>query len=282
MHVNPLKKRHLIVLIAGLAAPAPLAAQDMGASYDCLVEPAMAAALGMATAGVIAESFVTRGTRVKAGDVLMRLDDRVQAMNLAVAREQAQAQEGLQMRITRRDHLAATHERALRLAETGAGLATQVQEAAANLAIAEQEVAFEEYSLRLAAMEVARQEALLAQLTLTSPFDGYVTEVLLHPGEMVRADTPVMQLVQLDPLLVQSWLPTSAREGLAIGDEAIISLSWPQTEVTATLSVIDEVFDAASNTFSVQLTLPNPDGQVPAGQRCGLAFAPAPTTAPSR
>lgn len=255
----------------GLALPAQAELPPM--PYDCLVEPAMEAALGAATTGVIAEVLVTRGMRVKAGDVLMRLDDRVQVMNLAVAREQANAREGLEMRITRRDHLAATLERAQRLASTGAGLATQVQEAEANLRIAEQEVAVEEYSLRLAAMEVERQEALLAQLTITSPFDGYVAEVLLNPGEMVRADTPLLRLVQLDPLHVQSWLPTSARGEISAGTTAEVSLTYPQTQVTASLSVIDEVFDAASNTFSVLLEIPNPDGHLPAGQRCTLVFA---------
>lgn len=273
MQMIPPRSQAFLVALAMAGFAQPAAAQLPPIPYDCLVEPAMEAALGAATTGVIAEVLVSRGAAVKAGDVLMRLDDRVQQMTLAVAREQANAREGLEMRLTRRDHLAETLERAERLAATGAGLGTQVQEALANLRIAEQEVAVEEYSLRLAAMEVERQEALLQQLTITSPFDGYVAEILLNPGEMVRADTPVMRLVQLDPLHVESWLPTSARGDISAGMTAEVALTWPQTSVTAGLTVIDEVFDAASNTFSVLLEIPNPDGLLPAGQRCTLVFA---------
>jgi hypothetical protein len=40
----------------------------------------------------------------------------------------------------------------------------------------------------------------------------------------------------------------------------------------ATVTVVDEVFDAASGTFGVRLKLPNPELRLPAGVRCRISF----------
>ncbi|MEM9242054.1 MAG: HlyD family secretion protein, partial [Pseudomonadota bacterium] len=36
----------------------------------------------------------------------------------------------------------------------------------------------------------------------------------------------------------------------------------------AEVTVVDQIFDAASGTFGLRLELPNPDGKIPAGTRC--------------
>jgi hypothetical protein len=43
----------------------------------------------------------------------------------------------------------------------------------------------------------------------------------------------------------------------------------------ATVTQVDRLIDAASNTFRVRLAMPNADGGVPAGARCKLEFAGA-------
>lgn len=42
--------------------------------------------------------------------------------------------------------------------------------------------------------------------------------------------------------------------------------------LTATVSVIDKVLDAASDTFGVRLELPNPTLELPAGVNCTVTF----------
>jgi hypothetical protein len=42
--------------------------------------------------------------------------------------------------------------------------------------------------------------------------------------------------------------------------------------VTATVTLVDKVLDAASGTFRVRMRLPNRDGSVPAGLRCKVEF----------
>jgi multidrug efflux pump subunit AcrA (membrane-fusion protein) len=40
----------------------------------------------------------------------------------------------------------------------------------------------------------------------------------------------------------------------------------------AEVNVVDQVIDAASGTFGVSLTLPNPDHAIPGGLRCKVRF----------
>jgi hypothetical protein len=56
-------------------------------------------------------------------------------------------------------------------------------------------------------------------------------------------------------------------------DTARVVMAEPVNHtVTATVTVVDQVFDAASGTFGVRFDLPNPDGSLPAGQRCRVTF----------
>ena len=63
----------------------------------------------------------------------------------------------------------------------------------------------------------------------------------------------------------------------------MIGVVEPAAPVTggyvAVVTVVDRVFDAASGSFGVRLSLPNGDGALPAGHRCKVAFAPERTLA---
>ena len=50
---------------------------------------------------------------------------------------------------------------------------------------------------------------------------------------------------------------------------------FPESQLTATVSIVDYVMDAASGTFGVRLTLANPERKIPAGLRCNLKFIDA-------
>ena len=51
--------------------------------------------------------------------------------------------------------------------------------------------------------------------------------------------------------------------------------------VQATVQHVDQVLDAASNSFRVRLSLPNPNNQLPAGLRC-KAEVPGADTLPAQ
>ena len=68
----------------------------------------------------------------------------------------------------------------------------------------------------------------------------------------------------------------SQRDNVAYSETARKAAVRPEEPIggiyTATTTVVDQVLDAASNTFGVRLALPNPGLRLPAGIRCKVSF----------
>jgi Barrel-sandwich domain of CusB or HlyD membrane-fusion len=92
-------------------------------------------------------------------------------------------------------------------------------------------------------------------------------------GENVYEQAKIMKIAQIDPLFVEVHLPIAAVPVIKEGTTAEIRPSQPAGTVhMATVSVIDKVFDAASDTFGVRLILPNATHEMPAGVNCTATF----------
>ena len=77
-------------------------------------------------------------------------------------------------------------------------------------------------------------------------------------------------------------VPTAQYGTLATGDRLTIRPELPGVDaVVATVSHVDRVLDAASNSFRVRLTLPNPNHRLPAGLRCKADLPMTAGAAPS-
>lgn len=281
--LTPARRRRTVfataaAVLATSAALSPALAESV--TFDCLAEPAQRVQLGSPVTGLLAQVLVGRGDAVEKGDVLARLDSTVEQANVALAEAQAGAREALEAQRTRHRLALAALERARRLVTSGSVTQSRVEELEAAVEIAGRDVETELLRLRIAGIELERQKALLARQSIASPIRGFVMEQTLRAGEFVRQDSPILTLVQTDPLFVETYAPVAYWGRLAVGDGATVSLEQPAgTEVPARVAVIDPVFDAASGTFGVRFLLPNGDGAIPAGQRCrvrlDLTDAPA-------
>jgi multidrug efflux pump subunit AcrA (membrane-fusion protein) len=113
----------------------------------------------------------------------------------------------------------------------------------------------------------------LNQRTLRSPVDGVVVERLLVPREYRNEQSLILTLAQIDPLRVEVFVPTAHFGQIRTGSKAVVRPEEPIGGIyTATTTVVDQVLDAASNTFGVRLALPNPGLRLPAGIRCKVSF----------
>ncbi len=82
-----------------------------------------------------------------------------------------------------------------------------------------------------------------------------------------------MTLVALDPLYVEVFLPVTLSPKIQVGMQAQVEPHAPVSGTyEATVTVVDRVFDSASGSFGVRLTLPNQGGALPAGHRCRVTF----------
>lgn len=234
----------------------------------CLIEPERIADVGSPVAGVIDRIEVERGQRVKRGQVLAVLRAEVERASLDVAKSRAEANADLEGAAANaafnRDRLARAEDlfrqsfisqQALDQARTEARLAEQkLRQAREQRAISRQE------------RDVA--EAQLSQRVIRSPMDGVVAERHASAGERAD-DKPLLRIARIDPLRVQLVVPNSLYGQLRIGGPVSVAPELPGvTRQTARVTMIDKVVDPASNTFRVQLALPNPDWSLPAGLRC--------------
>jgi multidrug efflux pump subunit AcrA (membrane-fusion protein) len=108
-----------------------------------------------------------------------------------------------------------------------------------------------------------------------------VVERYLNPGESAE-DKPILKLAQINPLRVEVVLPVAQFGKIRKGQGAVV---YPEAgiggEYESTVSIVDQVLDAASGTFRVRLSLPNPDYALTSGLRCSIEFKDQPSRASS-
>lgn len=260
-------------LLAIMALAVPGAAEAQSGPFDCLIEPGRIVRLGSSVDGILREVRVERGARVQAGDVVARVDSRVEEATVDLLRLQAEETSTIAARAAQRDFARVRLDRARKLLEREAVPLEQVEELEAEFTVSDAELAAVRTAQRIAKMELRRAQADLARHRVTSPVDGVVTERILSPGEYVYQDREIAEIAVLDPLHVEVFLPVAMYPGLRVGQTATIEPDLPGVAPrTATVEVIDRVLDATSNTFGVRLTLDNADRGLPAGLRCVLSF----------
>lgn len=254
---------------AALAGQPAVAAQ----SFDCVMDPPLVVRVGSAVSGLLDEVTVERGERVRAGQVIARINGKVEEATvelLALRAENSAAIEAQQAR------LAFTDGRLARMRELharGSVSAEALDEAEAERVTAASLLALAEMERALAGLELERARAALVIREIRSPVDGIVTDRRLSAGEFVHQEAHVATVVQLDPLHVETFLPVEHFGRIQLGDVAMVRPAPPvQGDHAASVLVVDQVFDAASGTFGVRLALPNPDGVFPAGHRCRVVF----------
>jgi RND family efflux transporter MFP subunit len=265
------------LLVAALPAPVPASAEEP--TFDCIIEPAQEVRVGSPVSGTVQDVRVTRGDIVAAGDVLAQLESSMELADVERDRVRAAATEDIEAQETRLTLSRGRLERGRQLSSGGHLTAERLQELEAEVQIAERNVANSRLQKRLAELDLARSEAALSRRIIHSPINGVVAGRHLGAGEYTNQETAIVTLVQLDPLHVETYVPVAYWGRIEVGATAEVVLERPVIDSRpAVVKVVDRVFDPASGTFGVRLTLENKDQQLPAGLRCKVRFdfAPAP------
>lgn len=269
-------------LIAGLyvlAAPA-IAAPSKPAG--CLIEPEQVADVGSSVTGVIAELAVALGDNVEAGQTLVRLRADVERANAHVAGLRTQVDAEVKAAQANWDLARQKVHRTEQLVGQSFVSAQALDQAQAEAEVAAQKLKLAQSQQKIYAREEVVAQAQLGLRTLRSPIKGVVVERYSNLGERVE-DRPVMRVAAIDPLRVSLMVPIAQYGQVAVGNALLIRPELPGiAPVRATVTYVDKVVDAASNTFRVRLSLPNPGNRLPGGLRCkadwsALAAAPPPT-----
>lgn len=242
-------------------------------SFDCVIDPSEVLKLGSPITGILAEVLVKRGDVVARGQPVAVLESSVETSTVRLNRFRAESTARIDAQTERLTLARARLDRNAQLFERKIVSQDKYEELRAEARVAEQELLRERQERQLSKLELERSQAILDQRTIRSTIDGIVSEKKLSAGEFVNQEGYIVTLARLDPLNVEVFLPVTYFRRVRVGMTVRVAPAPPiENTYNATVSVVDRVFDPASGTFGVRLSLPNPDNLLPGGQRCKVTF----------
>ncbi|MCP3883602.1 MAG: efflux RND transporter periplasmic adaptor subunit [Sulfitobacter sp.] len=234
----------LKTIVVALLLPVSGHAQEEG-RYECLIVPAVELALSSPVAGIIETIEVDRGSRVKRGQMLVRLQATAELAAVKLARAKL---------------------------EFGQRKVQRTEELFREKFTSEYSVDEAVTETRLAEVELEQAKSILGLKKLKSPINGLVVERVAQVGEFVSGGE-ILKLAQLDPLHIEVIVPVESLGSIRIGMQATVFPRDPVGgEYKAEVVTVDRVLDAASGTFGVRLKMPNSENELPAGIRCSIKF----------
>lgn len=261
--------RLAILIIAANAFGSPLVAQ----TADCIIRPAEVYELTSFDAGVLDTVLVSRGDTVSKGQIIARLDSQIQQSALELAQLNASNDAQLNAAEARAAYRQEELTRITALASNNVINKTTLAEAEIEARLADLELESARASMKLAEAELEQARIALDRRAIRSPADGVVVEVQRAPGEYAHEEAPVITLAEIDPLTVEAYLPLEFYPALSVGQAATVTVPSPfDIRVTAHVSAVDRVFDAASGTVGLTLKVDNPDHAIPSGIKCEMTL----------
>lgn len=198
--------------------------------------------------GVIREILVEKGSRVRAGEALARIDDAI----LSAQVEQARAAAELASQ---------TWERRKRLWEES--------QVGSEIAYLETKFAAQQTAASLRALEER-----LARTTIRAPFDGVLEDRRIEVGSMVSPGMVVGRVVDLDPVKIAAGVPERYAPDVKPGAQASITFDvFPGEVFTARIRYVGSAVDPQSRTFPIEVVMPNPRGLVKPEMVSNIAVA---------
>ncbi|TQJ94265.1 efflux RND transporter periplasmic adaptor subunit [Achromobacter sp. SLBN-14] len=208
--------------------------------------------------GRVAQILFTPGEAVKAGQLLVQLNDAPEQGELA--RLQAQAR-----------NARALLDRTRRLVPLQAATREQLDQAVADH--------------EQAAADVRRVQALIDQKRIKAPFDGVLGVRRVNLGQFARAGDPLVSLTDASSLYANLTLPEQALGALRVGQPVAVTVdAHAGREFPGKVTTVEPQVDPGTRTVRVQALLANPDGALSAGMyaqaRIGLPDRPDVITVP--
>ncbi len=266
----------VFVFASSLATPLLLLAEEpedaLAPELDCFIEPYIIVNLGSEVTGIIKELEVDRGDFVENGQVLGRLDTRVEEATIELLTARAEMIATIEARKANLDFAIREHERMKELYKKNIIALDETDLAETKMLIAKRELQEAIEQKHIADLELKKAKESVKRRIIKSPIRGVVVEKYLSIGELVDRQ-PILKLAQLDPLNVEVIAPVTLLDSFRVGDLAEITPEYPiDKSYIGKVKIVDNVVDASSGTFGIRIELPNPDYTLPAGLQCSVRF----------
>lgn len=228
-------------------ASMPVLRQTIGS-----IVPVAQTALTSPISGIVADVLASDGAEVKAGDLLVQLDDRTIKAN--IERDEAQLAKDQSVL----DAANATLGRVESLSKSGVDTQQQFSDATATAKQAAATVSVDKANL-------AADNVVLSQTQIRAPFDGKLGAVLLSRGAYVAPGANVVMLTQMKPVYAEFTLPEPDIDLVRanLSSKSLTADVYPTQGQTEKMSAsgdivfIDNTIDSTSGTFKLRVRLDN-------------------------
>jgi RND family efflux transporter MFP subunit len=241
--------------------------------------------------GTVEQLFVDLGDPVKAGQVIAQLDTRELELNVhqqEAALQQELARVGLTDPAASFDEAATSQvrqaeagfadarirlERTKKLAESGVIAQQQLDAQQAQYDGAEAALRSAREAVRnIRASITARRAALslaqkkLSDAKITAPFAGYIKERPAVAGQFLKANSPVVTIVQNSPLKLHTEVPESAVAYVRVGRRVEFQVdAFPEQTFEGRIARLSPSVDQQSRTLKLEAIVNNSDGRLKPG-----------------
>ena len=265
-------------LFAPLASPLgddPLVtviARPVSRSVDLPGEflPYLIVSLHARVPGYIEKVLVDRGSVVKEGQFLAKLSAPEMAAHIAEAESKVQAAES--DRLQAEAQLAAfeaTYARLKQAAETpGAIAGNELVQIEKQVDAQRALIRSRQDSGRAATANLKALQEMQSYLRITAPFDGIVTDRLVHPGALVGpgADSPLFTIQQISKLRLVVAVPEENAGSIVPAAQVEFHVpAFPERTYLGTVARSAHALDTKTRAMPVELDVTNIDGSLSPG-----------------
>lgn len=239
----------------------------------CLILPHEIVELAVPVDGILAQLEADRGDRIAADQVVARLDSAMEEVEYAAAVLRSGNSAAIESAQARLDFLRAEAVRSDELVQRNVAAQRTREEAQMGMDVARAELEEAQLARQIAEIEVEQVQTRLNRKIVRSPIAGVVTQRDGAVGEFRAAGSALMTIARTDLLRVEAIMPIMHYPEILVGQFVSVMPEAPfETALDGVITVIDQVFDAATGTFGLVAVLENPDEALPAGLRCTLRF----------
>jgi RND family efflux transporter MFP subunit len=270
--MKPERLAQSTALIAASLAAFVLAAPARAAEPffpNGVTKPTQRVEMAVPVMGQVKEVKVKPGDVVKAGQLLVQLDDAVERKRAEALKIDAESD--VQMKAAEAELAQKTVERDRKVNSDGFSL-SEKEEARLAVTVAGLRVDLAKQDKVKKQAELQVQEQLIERMKLLSPVGGIIEKVDADVGEVADPSKPALVVVDNSKIDIEASLPTAQVNKLKVGDVVEVRSGEESAAKRAQIIFLAPVADAASDTRLIRAQMDNPDGR-PTGMSVSVKIA---------
>ncbi|WP_035989102.1 efflux RND transporter periplasmic adaptor subunit [Brevibacillus borstelensis] len=130
-----------------------------------------------------------------------------------------------------------------------------------------------EASVNQAAVALQNAREQLANAVVTAPISGFVSSVNGAVGQIASQGTPVVVIVNTNPLLVKANLSEQDITKVKVGTAVKVNIPILGKEVEAKVSAVSPVMNSQLKAYPIEISIPNPSNELKADMVVNVTFA---------